>query len=122
MGLLTLGLSAWLSEFYRLPRQVIRWIGFANLGYGAFAALVAITVVGALRTGSTGRVSAGRRLVWTLLAANTAWAGVCVWLLVVYATEASLFGCAHLALEGLFVLGLAMLEYRRVLPLLASSG
>ncbi len=119
VGIATLAVNSWLAEFYRLPREVIRWIGCANLVYGAFAAIVALATVGALGTGSRARLTSSRRLVLTLIAANAGWACVCLALLVAYATEASLFGCAHVALEGLFVLGLAVLEYCRVLPVVA---
>ena len=99
-GVAALALSGWLSEVYRLPRPLLVGMGLANLAYGTYS--------GALAR----RVRRPRGLLVTLALANAAWAALCVLTAVRLADSASAFGVAHLAGEGLFVGGLAALEWR----------
>jgi len=102
-------LSRWLSDLYDIHRGLIVAMGLANLAYGTFSLSLAR------------RASRPRSLIVLLVAANAAWAGVCVLAAVLFARTASAFGLAHLVGEGLFVGGLAWLEWNRTAPRLAEA-
>jgi hypothetical protein len=95
-GVVVLALSGWLTEVYGLPRALLLGMGAANLAYGTYS--------GALAR----RARRPRGMLLLLVLANATWAGLAVRL----AHAASAFGLAHLAGEGLFVGGLAALEWR----------
>lgn len=99
-GVVVLALSGWLSELYALPRTLLIVMGAANLAYGTYS--------GALAR----RARRPRGLLVLLVAANATWAGLCVLAALALADTASAFGLAHLIGEGLFVGGLAGLEWR----------
>ncbi len=99
-GMVVLLFSGWLSEWYRLPRELLVFTGVANLVYGSYSMPLAILPV-----------RPGGRIVF-LACANMAWAGVCLVLAVLYGKSASLFGLGHLVLEAIFVGGLGYLEWR----------
>ena len=99
-GVVVLALSGWLSEVYRLPRPLLVGMGLANLAYGAYSGMLAR------------RARRPRGLLLVLVLANATWATLCVLAAVGFADRASAFGLAHLAGEGLFVGGLAALEWR----------
>ena len=99
-GVVVLALSGWLSEVYGLPRALLLGMGAANLAYGTYSGTLAR------------RARRPRGLLLLLVVANGAWAVLCVVLAVRLAHSASAFGLAHLAGEGLFVGGLAALEWR----------
>jgi hypothetical protein len=99
-GLVVLALSGWLSELYALPRPLLVVMGVANLAYGTYSGSLAR------------RARRPYRLIVLLVAANATWAGLCVLAAVSLADTASAFGLAHLLGEGLFVGGLAALEWR----------
>jgi hypothetical protein len=99
-GLVVLALSGWLSEVYALPRALLLGMGAANLAYGTYS--------GALAR----RARRPPGLILLLVVANAAWAVLCGVMAVRLAHSASVFGVAHLAGEGLFVGGLAALEWR----------
>ncbi|MCO5165818.1 MAG: hypothetical protein M9894_05560 [Planctomycetes bacterium] len=108
VGLLLLVLRAWVADLYGLPLALVEVVGAANL---AFASGSGTLAVGAAR----GRAPS-RAAVAALITANATWAAVCLGLVALTWPSATVFGVAHLALEGLFVGGLAALEARLVLP------
>ncbi|MDR7333962.1 hypothetical protein [Roseateles asaccharophilus] len=100
-GLLGLLLAGWLSDLYRLPLALMLFIAAANVLYACY---------------SFSLVWRRQRSVFAvhlLIAANLAWAGVCVGLAWHFAGEASVFGLLHLTAEALFVGGLAAVEWQR---------
>lgn len=98
-GAAVLSLSGWLSQLYALPRAVLVVIGVMNLAYGTFSFSLAV------------RPHRPRPLIVLLVGANAAWAGLCGFAAVVLMGTASAFGLAHLVVEGVFVGGLAGLEW-----------
>jgi hypothetical protein len=100
-GLAVLSLSAWLGRLYALPRELLVAMGMVNLAYGAFSFSLAR------------RAHRPRPLIVLLVVANATWAVLCGIAAVRLAGVASGFGLAHLIGEGLFVGGLAALEWRR---------
>ncbi|MBX3465884.1 MAG: hypothetical protein KF878_03170 [Planctomycetes bacterium] len=108
VGLLLLVLRAWVAELYGLPLALVEVVGAANLAYGCCSGTLALRA-------ALGRAPS-RAAVAALIAANATWAVVCVGLVALTWPSATAFGVAHLALEGLFVGGLAALEARLVLP------
>ena len=99
-GLVVLALSRWLSELYQLPRPLLVVMGVANLAYGTYSGTLA------------GRTRRPLGLLVLLVCANAGWAVLCLLAAVRLADRASAFGLAHLVGEGLFVGGLAALEWR----------
>lgn len=99
-GVGVLGLSAWLSPLYGLPRALLLVTAAANIGYGTYS--------GWLRT----RRRRPRTGIVVLLVANATWALACLLAAVHYAPTATAFGVAHLAGEGIIVGTLAALEWR----------
>ena len=99
-GVGVLALSSWLSDLYALPRPLLMAMGVANLAYGTYSGALA------------GRSRRPYGLLVVLVAGNATWAGLCGLAAVRYAGTASGFGLAHLIGEGLFVSGLAVLEWR----------
>lgn len=109
-GIAMLALSEWLHALYALPRALLLGMGVANLAYGTYSGWLA------------SRRERPRAALLTLIAANATWAGLC-WLGAMrYADPASVLGLMHLVGEGLFVGGLAMLEWRERHRLLISSA
>jgi len=99
-GVLSLVFAGLLADLYRLPQQLITFIGVVNLAYSA----------GSLTLAAQPR----RRLAYivALASANGLWACVCVALAVRLRNEASALGLAVIIFEGVFVAGLALLEWR----------
>lgn len=100
-GLAVLSLSGWLARLYGLPRGLLVAMGMANLAYGAFSFSLAR------------RAHRPPSLIVVLVLANATWAVLCGIAAVRLAGVASAFGLAHLIGEGLFVGGLAALEWRQ---------
>jgi hypothetical protein len=98
-GLTVLSLSGWLSRLHALPRGLLIAMGAANLAYAAYSGSLAI------------RARRPRLAIVALVVANALWAVLCAVLAVRFAATASGFGLAHLIGEGLFVGGLAGLEW-----------
>jgi hypothetical protein len=92
--------SRWLSDWYRLPLDLLFLIGMANLVYASYSLSLAI------------RPKRSKRLIVLLIFANLVWAVICLRWAVVFAGTASLLGLVHLVGEALFVAGLAGLEWR----------
>ncbi len=101
-GALMFALGGWLSELYLLPRSFLALVASVN---------VALSL--ALRARRP------RALLLALVLGNAAWAAACGAMAFAVAGRASAFGVAHLVLEGLFVGGLARLEWRAREGLLA---
>ncbi len=99
-GVLALLAREWLSELYKLPLDHLILMGVANLAYAFYALALASRAM--------------RPLVYirVLVIANAIWACLCMWWAAMYGETASVFGLAHLVGEGLFVGGLAILEWR----------
>ena len=108
-GTLTLSLARWLSPLYALPVGLLVVMGVANLAYSAFSFSLAR------------RRFRPRTLLALLVIANASWAGLCGLTAIVVAADATTFGLAHLILEGLFVVGLAGLEWRNREALLVAA-
>jgi hypothetical protein len=100
-GLAVLSLSAPLAGLYALPRALIVAMGVANVCYGTFSLSLAV------------RSHPPPSLVVLLVAANAAWAALCAVAAIALRETASSFGLVHLVGEGLFVAGLAWLEWTR---------
>ena len=108
-GVTLLSLSGWLSEPYGLPQGLLAGMGVANLGYGTFSFSLAR------------RARRPRSLIVLLVMANATWAGLCALAAVLLAGTASAFGLAHLVGEGVFVGGLAALEWSQRERLLTAA-
>jgi hypothetical protein len=100
-GVAMLTLSGWLSALYALPRGLLLGMGVANVAYGTFSGLLAR------------RAHRPRSLIVLLVCANAAWAALCGVAAASLAGRASALGLAHLIAEGIFVGGLAALEWRQ---------
>ena len=98
VGILVLALHGPIAQLDQLPEPVVFWMGVANTAYAGFG-----TALGLLRRAWLARL---------LVAANAAWAVVCVVILVRYGGEVSVFGWLHVGGEGLYVLVLAAVEWR----------
>lgn len=94
-------LDEWLSEVYAMPLGVYHFVALANVAYGLFSLSLLM---------HRKRTSA---LIMLLALANGGWAIVCLGLMVHLWFSASFFGLAHLALEGVFVSALSVLEWRQ---------
>ena len=108
-GALVLPLSGWLSRLYALPQAFLAVIGVVNVLYGSFSFSLAR------------RARRPRALIVALALANATWAALCFLAAARLAHTASAFGLAHLIGEGLFVGGLAALEWRERERLLVAA-
>jgi hypothetical protein len=100
-AVVTLSLHRWLAEWYQLPSNLLLFIGLANLIY----AIISFT----LSSMSQGHRVPGLR--W-MGAANMAWTACCLLIMLVWRSQITGWGIAHLTAEGLFVAALGFLEYR----------
>lgn len=107
-GALVLALHGHVARFYGLSVGVVCFVAVVNLAYGAYSS----TLVWRASRG----VFPSRRAVEVLIVANAFWPLVCASVLFATRGSASIFGQLHLALEGLYVLGLAVVEARYVRP------
>lgn len=108
-GLAVLSLAGWLGRLYALPQGLLMAMGAVNLGYGAFSFSLAR------------RARRPRVLIALLVAGNATWAALCGLAAARLADTASAFGLAHLVGEGLFVGGLAALEWSQRERLLTAA-
>ncbi len=99
-GLAMLMLAGWLSRLYSLPVEFVMGLGVVNLVYGAYSFSLAV------------RRKRPKGLIVLLVVANGCWAVFCVVAAVLVASQASLFGIAHLVGEGSYVGWLAWMEWR----------
>ncbi len=93
-------LGGWLSEWYRVPRDLLIFMGVVNLAYASYSLSLA------------SRAERPMKLIILLAAANMTWGLVCWRWAFVYYDSVSVFGLAHFVGEGLFVAALACLEWR----------
>ncbi len=100
VGTLVLLLNRWLSRLYALPPGFIIGMGAANVAYGLFSFSLAR------------RRTRPLALLRLLVVANATWAALCVLAVAAVAPYASPLALASLSFEGLFVGGLAALEWR----------
>lgn len=108
-GALVLALRGPIASFYGLSLGVVTFVALANLMYGAYSSTLALRA-------SRGTLPS-RRAVDVLIVANACWTLVCLGILVTTRGTAGIFGQLHVGLEGLYVLGLAVVEARYVRPL-----
>lgn len=102
----------WLDVFHAIsaiPKPVLGFMGAANLTYGLYSSTLTALALQ--------RRKVSRHWVSLLCAANLSWSVVCALLLVRLSGTIAPLGAAHLALEGLYVAALAIIEYRFVRPL-----
>lgn len=109
VGLGMLALSPWLSPLYGLPGSLYEVIALANTGYGVYSLSLAV------------RQTRPRAGIVGLVVANGAWAVLCGVGVGVLWGVASPFGLAHILAEGVFVGGLAVLEWANRDRLLSAS-
>lgn len=107
-GLAVSVLREWLAHLYGFPISLVLFLGFANLAYASYSGSLAVLA-------STGRLLSVRA-VDLLVLANSCWVLVCAAVLASTMHTASVFGIAHLVLEGAFVGSLALVERRWVRP------
>ena len=107
-GATVLTLRAWLVGLHAFPPALIVFVGVSNLAYASYS--------GSLAVRASLDKTPSRRAVEVLVFANLAWTVVCAAVLAATWRSASVFGLAHVALEGLFVGCLAVAERRFVLP------
>lgn len=110
VGVIVLGLMTWLSALYRLPLELVRFMGVMNMVYGAYSLALA---------------SRRSRPLWAIVVlatANFGWALACVRWSAVYWPTASFLGQIQLLGEALFVGGLALIEWRYRRVLLVGAG
>lgn len=100
VGVAVLLLSGWLSDLEGLPQNVILFTGGVNLLYGSFSLALAA------------RKHRPMRLIKALVWANLTWTPVCAGLIVAFWSTITPFGIVHLLGEGIYVGGLAVLEWR----------
>ena len=99
VGILMFALLGWLTELYALPRDFLILMGTANLAYGAYSLTLSTFA------------KRPKVLIHLLIVANGVWGLLCFRWAFVHWQTASFFGLAQLILEGLFVGGLACLEW-----------
>ena len=107
-GLVVLALHEALAQLHAFPPALVLFIGAVNLAYSCYSGTLAFRA-------SRGHTPS-RRAIGILVVANLAWVAVCAAIVAITASTASIFGLAHVGLEGLFVGALAIVEYRRVRP------
>jgi hypothetical protein len=89
-----------LERWYKLPRDLLLFIGLANVTYASYSLSLAARTVRAMK------------FIVLLVGANLFWSVVCLVMAAVYFDVASPFGLAQLVGEALFVGVLAGLEWR----------
>lgn len=99
-GILVISLSGWLSDLYSTSQNFLWFIGAVNLLYACYAFVLATRK---RRKESFIKILAGANGIWALIciAIVTQCSGTMFWL-----------GSAHLAVEAIFVGGLAALEWK----------
>ncbi len=110
VGVLTLALTPLLTgPFFQWPIEYVFFIGGANVLYGCYSGLLVLS------RRRLGRVPVAGVIL--LIIANSVWAGQCfaqIWWL--SHGKPPILLLVHMGLEALFVLGLAFVEARDVLP------
>ncbi len=99
-GIAVLLAGHWLEEWYRLPKDLLFFIGVVNVVYASYSLSLVV------------RAKRPKTLIVLLVVANLTWAPICLGLAIVFCKTASPFGLAHLVGEAFWVGGLACLEWR----------
>lgn len=99
-GVLLLALSGWVAPFYGLPHWFVAAHALVHLAYGTYSFSLAV------------RKTRPMHLIKLLVFANAAWALICLALALFLISNASGFAIAHFTLEGLYVGGLALVEWK----------
>jgi len=100
VGLIVFVFCRLISEWQNLPLKVVLLMGAANLIYGCYSLYV------------TTRKQRPSGLVKLLSIANMVWLLVCSAIVVMYWSQISLFGMAHVIGEGIYVAGLGFVEWK----------
>jgi len=93
--------SGWLSSLNGLSPTLVICHAFVHLAYGAYSFSLAV------------RNQRPMSLLLLLIFANAAWACFCVVFAVTLVGSAPIFGIAQFLLEGVYVGGLAIVEWNR---------
>ena len=109
-GVLALVFGGFLADLYALPRQLITFVGAVNLAYSTYS----LTLASQRRRRTAYIVG--------LASANGLWACVCAGLVIRFRNEAGALGLAVILFEGVFVAGLAVLEWRNRHALAQARG
>jgi hypothetical protein len=99
VGATVLAFSGWWSRLYGLPHPLVLGMGIANVVYGSYSFVL------------ERRATRSSAALMLLIVANAAWSVVCFALAVTFAASASALGTGVLVFEGIFVGGLAALEW-----------
>ena len=99
-GATVITFSDWLSHLEGLPQGVLLFTGAMNLIYGAYSLSLAV------------RDERPLGLLKLLVAANLAWAAVCLGLAASFSETATPFAYVHLIVEAFYVGGLSVLEWQ----------
>jgi hypothetical protein len=99
-GAVVLVLREFLSDVYRLPLELVTFIGLVNIAYSPLGLTLAFQQ----------RRQVG--VIASLALANLLWTVVCVTIAIRFWNDASIFGLAHLVLEGAWVAALGVIEWR----------
>lgn len=100
-GLIMLLLSGGLSFLYGLPVTFVVGHAFVHLVYGTYSFSLAV------------RKRRPMALLLVLIFANAAWAVFCIIFAVTLISNASIFAVLHFIFEGIYVGGLAAIEWNR---------
>lgn len=109
-GIVVLSLAGPLSQWYRLPNDLMLLTGVVNVAYGCYSLPLAR------------RARRPMALILLLVFGNLFWAMLCFRWAYLFWPDASLFGRIHLVGEGLFVAGLALVEWRMRQSLLGAGA
>lgn len=101
VGLTVLLFRSQLAEWFAISRVVLLVFAVANLTYATYSLSLAV------------QASPPAKSVRVLVVANAAWAVVCAACAIALFASATIYGIGYLVAEGVFVGGLACLEWRR---------
>lgn len=93
-------LSGWVAPFYGLPHWFVIGHAFVHMAYGTYSFSLAV------------RKTRPMHLIKLLVFANAAWAIFCLTFALFLIGNASAFAIVHFILEGLYVGGLAVVEWK----------
>ncbi|ENW90157.1 MULTISPECIES: hypothetical protein [Acinetobacter] len=99
-GLIVLLATQWLSQLYHLPKEIIVFVGCANLLYASYSFILANYKKRSIF------------LINILVIANSIWVLVCMFILWRFWQQMTVFAVLHIAGEAIFVGTLARLEYQ----------
>lgn len=103
-GTLVLTFHEFLTTLYGVPSAGVLVIGATNLLYACYS--------GSLARQAYAGAGPGSRAINVLIAGNLLWAGICAILVAAWWSSASAIGLVMIAVEGVFVGALALVEYR----------